>query len=473
MRLGFFIAAALLLVAFTACPSSAQNRPSTQPSSPQEMQRRILALQAKIDELKSQSDQQQNQDAVQHVLDDSQRQSQLLSIAPFPTGYDPNVGFVLQSPDGNFSLHPGLLMQFRGVVNDRNRITPGHGGVTGEQGDNTETGFEMTRFRLTLDGNAISPLLTYYIQFAQDAQNAASGLLDAYAMYRVSSQSPLAIKLGQFKDPVWHEENLLPSMQMAVDRSLVNALVGGLQTNRIQGAAIVYDEDRLRGQLALDNGYNSGDEPFYGPSGIGSAVGAGAGLAPTNWGSSGRAEYLLVGDRTPLFNPFSEYDQFTSRGDRQDILVLGTGFDYSESGANKILFHTADVQYNIANRWALYAAYLGAYRNLYTNRGVAPGSYYDSGYLLQAGYLLDRNIEPFARVDYTHLDGAAEPGILQDNLYELTAGVNYYLLGQRAKVTLDASWLPNGSPLDVNYLDILQNNAHNEYLLRCQFQLAL
>lgn len=470
MRRGISFVAALFF-AFMSLPAAAQTRPSTRPASPQELQQKIIELQAKIDQLKSGSTDQP--DAVQHVLDDSQRQSQLLSIAPFTTGYDPDVGFLLQSPDGNFSLHPGLLMQFRGVADDRNRIDPGHGGITGQQGDNTETGFEITRFRFTLDGNAISPLLTYYIQVAQDAQNASSGLLDAYLMYRISPQSPLAVKLGEFKDPLWHEENLLPSMQMAVDRSLVNALVGGLQTNRIQGGSIIYDEERLRGQLTLDKGYNGGDQPVYGSSGIGAAVGAGAGLAPTNWGSSGRVEYLLVGDRTPLFNPFSEYDQFSARGDQQDILVAGSGFDYSESGANKIIFHTVDAQYNTTRGWAFYAAYLGAYRNLYTNRGVVPGSYYDSGYLLQAAYMLNRNLEPFARFDYTHLDGAAEPGILQDNLYELTIGVNYYLFGQHAKLTLDGTWLPNGSPLDVNYLDILQNNAHNEYMARLQFQLAI
>jgi len=187
------------------------------------------------------------------------------------------------------------------------------------------------------------------------------------------------------------------------------------------------------------------------------------------------ANFILtrVGERAPEIDPFYEYDQFSARGDKQTILVLGGGFDYSESGANKILFHTVDAQFNTTSGWAFYGAYLGAYRNLYTNRGVSPGSYYDSGFLLQAAYLLTTRFEPFIRWDYTHLDGRAEPGIIQDNIDEISIGANYYLYGQTAKITIDGSWLPNGSPTDVNYLDILQNNSHNEFLLRAQFQLAI
>ena len=220
----------------------------------------------------------------------------------------------------------------------------------------------------------------------------------------------------------------LESQLMAVDRSLASALVGGGELDRVQGAAIIYDQDRLRGQIVLHDGYDGLNKPFYGPSGLGAAVNAGAGLAPTNWGASGRAEYLAIGDRSPAFNPFSEYDQFTARKDKQNILVAGTGFDYSESGANKLIYHTLDAQYNTVSGWAFYAAYLGVYRNLKTNRGVLPGNYYDLGVLVQASYLLTPSIEPFIRYDYTHLDGNAQPGIIQDNVDEITIGGELLLL---------------------------------------------
>lgn len=192
---------------------------------------------------------------------------------------------------------------------------------------------------------------------------------------------------------------------MAVDRSLVDALIGGGQTNRVQGGSMIYDEDQFRGEIGVDDGYNGTNDAAYGAAGSGAVVGAGAGLSPTDWGSFGRGEYLAIGERGPELDPFNEYDQFTARGDKQTILVLGGGFDYSESGANKILFHTVDAQFNTTSGWAFYGAYLAAYRNLYTNRGVGAGSYYDSGFLVQAAYLATTRFEPFIRWDYTHLDG--------------------------------------------------------------------
>jgi hypothetical protein len=480
MRWKFPFAAALLCAAPFTRPCSAMppaaTQPATQPTTRQVMQTQIEVLQQRVNQIESRrgTTQPHNPAVLRQIVSEANRQSGLLPEGSFLTGYDPNVGFVIQSDDGNFSLHPSVLLQARYAAVDRNRILPGEGGITGKQGDTTENGFELTRVRFSVDGSLLTPLLNYYIQVADDAQMTQPTLLDVYAMYRISAQSPLALKVGQFKDPLWHEKNLLPGRLMAVDRSMVDALIGGGQTDRVQGAAIVYDDgDQTRGVLGIHDGYHGANTPFYGPSGLGAAVGAGAGLAPTDWGASGRGEYLLIGNHTPTYNPFYEYDQFSSLGAKQDILVVGGGFDYSESGANKILFHTIDAQFNATDGLAFYAAYLGAYRNLYTNRGVVPGSYYDSGVLLQAAYLLTDRLEPFIRYDYTHLDGSAEPAIIQDNINEITVGTNYYLYAKQVKITVDFSWLPNGSPMDVNDLDILQNNSHNEYLLRAQFQLSL
>jgi hypothetical protein len=466
---------AAIAVLSVAAPAFAAGAPTSQPSDRQKLEQRIVALEKRIDQLSTKEETTKAQETAQlkQISDDAEEHSQLMSIGGMTSGYEPGIGFVLESDDGDFLVHPGVLVQARYAVSDRNSIYPGDGGATGKVGDDTQNGFEITRFRLTLDGNVINPQLNYFIQLGQDTGMSQVTLFDAYALYRVSVQSPLAIKIGQFKDPVWHEQNLLESRQMAVDRSLASALVGGGELDRVQGAAIVYDQNRARGQIAVHDGYDGLNTPFYGPSGLGAGVSAATGLAPTNWGASARAEYLVIGNREPVFNPFSEYDQFTSRHARQDVLIAGGGLDYSESGANTIVFHTVDAQYNTTAGVSLYGAYLGVYRHLPTDRGVTPGSYYDNAVVLQAAYLLTPQIEPFIRYDYVHLDGKAIPGIVQDNLDEITIGANYYLFGQEAKVTVDGTWLPNGCPTDVNYLDILQDNAHNEFLLRVQFQLAI
>ncbi len=176
---------------------------TTQPSTGA-LQKRLLALQARIDALtaRQQASQAHNDAVLRQISNDADQHSQLMSAGVASTGnvsagYDPDTGFFLQSDDGNFSIHPGLLLQMRYDINYRNQIPAGHAGVTGKQGDDTQTGFEITRFRLSLAGNVISPLLTYYIQVAQDSSMAQVTLLDAYAMYRIS-----AIPTGDKSRPI-------------------------------------------------------------------------------------------------------------------------------------------------------------------------------------------------------------------------------------------------------------------------------
>jgi hypothetical protein len=456
----------------------AESSAATQPSSSAAMLEKVRALEERVSQLQGQQAQTQADvtAAINDMLSSADKRSKLFSAGPaeFQTGYDPSVGFVLQSADGNFSLHPGALFQFRGIATNRQSIPLGGGGETGKTGSDTQDGFVISRMRFTADGNVFSPLLTYFFQ--AEADNGAGGLslLDGYFQYRVSSESPLALKFGQFKDPVWHEANMQPGNQMAVERSLANAFLGNLQDLRVQGVGIVYDEDRLRGQFIIHDGFNSQNTKFFDAGGLGAGVGAGAGVTPTNWGASVRAEYLTIGTRKPQFNPYSEYDQFSAMGDSEDILVLGGGADFSEAGSNHVVFHTLDAQYNLASGWGFYGAYLGAYRDINSFKGVPLGSYYDSGLILQGSYMLTSRLEPFARYDYTHLNGAAIPGgVNKDNIHEITVGANYYLYGQNAKFTIDGTWLPNGSPTDVDLLGVLKNDGHNEFLLRAQFQLKI
>ena len=52
--------------------------------------------------------------------------------------------------------------------------------------------------------------------------------------------------------------------------------------------------------------------------------------------------------------------------------------------------------------------------------------------------------------------------------------MNYYLRGHAAKFTIDATYLPNGSPIDLNGGGILpQPTDDPQFLLRAQFQLLL
>ena len=189
-------------------------------------------------------------------------------------------------------------------------------------------------------------------------------------------------------------------------------LIGGGQTSRVQGVGVVYDQDQLRDQLILHNGFNSLNSKFYDTGGIGTGVGGGAGVTPTNFGVSDRGEWLVIGDRTPDLHPYRQYDGgFTALGAQQNILVAGIGGDYSQSGSNSVLFHTADLTYQNVNGFSAYGGYLGSYRDLVHNQGVTPGIYYDPGFEAQAAYLVTDQIEPFARYDYTYLPLGSTTGL--------------------------------------------------------------
>jgi Phosphate-selective porin O and P len=442
-----------------------------------QLEAQVQSLQAKVDALQADQSQADADRAaeIKQVLADADAQSELVS------GYDPNVGFVLRSGDGMFSFHPGVVLDIREMTSYRSEIPAKGGGETDKTGYDTQSGFDLTRARFTADGN-FGKQVTYFFQVDAD-QGSPVTLLDAYATYHFDN-SPFAVKAGQFKDPLFHERNLSEANLLAVDRSLVEDLLGGGETSRVQGVSLMYDQDRLRAQLVIHDGYDSINTKFFDAGGIGAgSVGGGAGVTPTDYGVSGRGEYLAIGDRSAKFNPFSEYDGgFTALGDTQDILVLGGGYDYSQAGDNDVIFHTLDAQYDTTCGLSVYGAYLGTYRDLHSVQGattgkpsVPAGNFYDPGALIQAAYLLNPRLEPFIRYDYTYLDGNSVSAfdLGKNTAQEFTVGANYYLYKQHVKFTVDGSWLPDGAPTDEDALGILEDSGHNEFVLRAQFQLAI
>ena len=137
--------------------------------------------------------------------------------------------------------------------------------------------------------------------------------------------------------------------------------------------------------------FNSQNTKFFDAGGVGAGAGGESGVAPTDFGFSGRAEYMLIGDRTSAFNPFNEYEQFTSLHAQQNILVIGGGADYSQANSNTLIAHTVDVQFNSVCGLSLYGAYLGTYRGINSNQDVPAGYYYDSGFVVQAAYVFGPN----------------------------------------------------------------------------------
>jgi phosphate-selective porin OprO and OprP len=133
---------------------------------------------------------------------------------------------------------------------------------------------------------------------------------------------------------------------------------------------------------------------------------------------------------------------------------------------------------------ALYGAFLG--RSL-RNGGVGgagsgtpnpatagTGNFYDWGLIGKAGYALNKQWELFGQYSYIQFDGGEFAAGTETTVHEITLGVNYYIHGQNAKLTVDGVWLPNGTPVASDGGGILaQPNGKNEVVLRAQFQLLL
>ncbi len=91
-----------------------------------------------------------------------------------------------------------------------------------------------------------------------------------------------------------------------------------------------------------------------------------------------------------------------------------------------------------------------------------------------AGYVVKQRWEPFVRYEYLSFDRAELPATAgHSSMNDITAGVNYYFLRHRAKLTGDVMYLPTGSPVDLDSADILANPSGSEIVFQLQFQLMI
>ena len=427
-----------------------------------ELMEQINALNAQVERLEATQDAQQDRvsaaevDAtVDRVLRDADRRSQLLQAQGFTAGYDKGK-FKIQSEDGNFLLNPNVQLQVRYVYNYREEDAED----TFEGDATNESGFEIRRLKLALEGNVFTPGTKYKFQWATARQGGNLALEEAMVSHRFG-ESPYAVKFGQYKDVTFHEEITSSKRQLAVDRSLANEVLAGGITDYVQGIGLVWDDGPeaglpLRGEIGYTDGPNTDNTNFV--DGGGSAA---FGVANPDYGAYGRLEYLAFGD-------WKQYDDFTAMKNTSDLLALGAGAFYAEAGDGTAIFHTVDAQWELGNRLGLYAAYYGVHSEPADDEAETS---YDMGGVAQAGYMITDRLEAFGRYSLVKFD---DRGGDEDRFDEFTAGVNYYFSGHAAKLTVDAVWLPDGAPSNETGVGHLDPDADEEqFVVRGQFQLLL
>jgi hypothetical protein len=451
----------------------------------QELLEQIKALQAKVERLESRQDEQAGrpetapaQDAAgpagvepagaDDVVRDAERRStpQFMQTGGFTAGYSKNK-FLIQDEAGNFVMNPNFQLQFRHVANFRSENNADPDDPSSDS--QVDSGFEIRRMKFAVDGNMFGPDLTYKLQWATNRSNGQLLLEEAWVRYALrdfagEATRDLAVRAGQFKDITYHEEVTSSKRQLAVDRSLMNEQLAGGLTDYVQGVTVIWDDGveglPLRAEVGYTDGVNSDNTNFQ--DGGGNAT---YGVASPDWGAVGRIEYLAMGT-------WKQYDDFTAMGNTQDLLVFGAGAHYSEAGNGDAIFHTVDVQYE-TGRLGLYGAYVGVYGEP-TGGSVTEGGVYDSGFLVQGGFMLNDKWELFGRYDMLMLDENRLGDGAEDTFSEITVGLNWYMKGHAAKFTIDGTFLPEGSPANDPGIGILDPDGdESQFVLRSQFQLLL
>jgi phosphate-selective porin len=316
--------------------------------------------------------------------------------------------------------------------------------------DSIENGFDIRRFKIRLEGNAINKDLTFAFQYATSNSTGTPNLEDAWAKYQW--QPGWYVRGGQFKDPLLHEQLVSGRRQLTADRTLLSLAMTGTSDNYIQGVSVIYDakDQPWRAEAAFTDGISSSDTTWRDfPSNS------------TDWGAAGRVEYFAMGDR-------AQYDDFTALGNKKDLLVFGLAGDITQAGSDSVYLHTIDAQWENTDGLSAYGAYVGRYVD------ASGGEAYDYGLEVQGAYLFKPQWEAFVRYDFIKLDNDVTfaSGGSEDLFHEFTVGVNYYLKAHYAKFTLDASYLPNGAPSDQIGLGELGGDDA-QFTLRGQFQLVL
>ncbi|HEY2587352.1 MAG TPA: porin, partial [Tepidisphaeraceae bacterium] len=302
--------------------------PTTEPSAPdvnsqlqsvrsllqqvKEQEKTLAKQQEKLEQL------QQQQAAFGAAQHDAEAHSRLLDVHNLSAGFTSGRGFFLSSEDGNFLLHPWLQFQFRNVTNYRHDLT--------DDTNDTQNGFEVRRLKFGVDGNLFSPNFTYLFQFAVDRHTGNVQLEMAWTKYRFDG-TPFAVRAGQFKDPVDHEQLAASRFFPAIDRTFINDQFVNSE-GFIKGVSAIYDPGTwVRGEAAFTGGlknYNTNFQPTP--------------TNPANWGAAGRAEFKAFGN-------WKDYERISAYGIEHRTLVFGVGADYTEAGHPSALVHVADVQY--------------------------------------------------------------------------------------------------------------------------------
>jgi len=375
-----------------------------------------------------------------------------------------NKGFFLASPDGNFRLNVGGMLQTRFTLNNTKDRKP----------QKNLYGFDMGNTYLDFSGHVVDPSWQFHVRgyFAGVGMNGNDNGMNTLAFASVTKDfgDGWGVTAGQFRGP-WLRETLVDDgYQLGMERSISNAyFTQGFD----QGIQLNYESEAFRANAFIGDGVlqaNGGGPAFAGGSGTQNTAWNGN---FTKYALAGRFEYKISGD-------WAIFDDFTSFKDEEGGMMVGVAGVYETGGQRSNVagnnFNNASV-YGLTGDFSwemgganLFASFTWLGNNI--NNSNNPW-----GFNVQGGYFVTEDIEIFGRYDYINYDVDPGPGVPalgadQTKFNGITFGANYFM---SANVKCTVEWGMNlksfGSD-NLNYgfnKDVADNK--DQWALRGQIQL--
>lgn len=416
-------------------------------STPGATDARIAALEAQIAQLRSESaswlNAEQTRAIVRDAMADSETRASLLRQGG-TAGYREGSGFFLSNEDGSFDVNIGIKAQIRGVYNNK------------DSADESTFGFENKRTRISLDGHAGSPDLTYLVQWEWD-ENGGITLLDAYGVWNLGNGWDWG--WGQGKAPFLREQLVSAFKQLAVERSYVH---GWFTVGRTQGTWLHYANDTVDFWVSFNDGatqsltgFNAGNAntPFTADG--------------TEWAFTARIEAVLAGQKP-------QFGDYTSWSNDETGFLLGGAIHWQDgeygTGAEEVETFSWTIDGSAEFGQANVAAYIVG---LHTDPNATAASEFDQyGVVVQGGFhIVPDKFEIYGRWEWMDFDGATA----DDELNLVTIGFNYYFRNHGWKWSTDIIFALDAVPASSTNHGLLADALGDEdqWAIRSQMQIAI
>lgn len=332
-----------------------------------------------------------------------------------------NGGTRLDFPDTGFTVGINTLVQTRYQFTDSDE----------DVGGSNTSSFSVNKAQLAISGTALNEEFSYRLETDFTGAVDSNGtrvpfLLDGYLTWRACDS--VDVKMGHFKTLLGRGFNAADGGQQFADSAFIsNYFAAGRQNGAVASTKFA------DGQFLLSAGLFNGTSDGEGSNRPGVDT-RHAGMVSVRWNPMGQMDMAEEGDvnwtEDMAVSVGATYAALSARNDISNDSVAN-----AETTTDNRIAVDANLKYQ---GWSLHAELFNS-----AFEGDQEGDADETeptGFYAQAGYFVDPKVlEVAARYGYLDCDDGTAGGICagQDNVNEVTAGVNYYFWKHHLKAQLN------------------------------------